>query len=202
MIGWLHGRLRDKHPPSLVLDVGGVGYELEAPMTTFTALPSLGAEVSLFVHQVVREDALLLFGFAEQRDRDLFRMLLKVNGVGARLALAILSGMDAGQLSRCIYEGDTDSLSRLPGIGKKTAERLVIEMRDRIDKAPGMASVRPVLPGTGGVPVTEDPAAEAVNALMALGLKGPDATRRVQAVATEGLACEEIVRKALQGMAR
>ncbi len=201
MIGWLHGRLRDKRPPSLLLDVGGVGYELEAPMTTFTELPETGAEVSLHVHQVVREDALLLFGFATQNDRDLFRMLLRVNGVGAKLALAILSGMDAGALSRCIYEADTASLSRLPGIGKKTAERLVIEMRDRIDKAPGMAAVRPVLPGAAPPP-TSDPAAEAVNALIALGLKPPDASRRVRTVASEGLACEEIVRRALQAMGR
>ena len=189
MIGWLHGRLRDKRPPSLLLDVGGVGYELEAPMTTFTELPETGAEVSLHVHQVVREDALLLFGFATQNDRDLFRMLLRVNGVGAKLALAILSGMDAGALSRCIYEADTGSLSRLPGIGKKTAERLVIEMRDRIDKAPGMAAVRPVLPGAAPPPI-------------ALGLKPPDASRRVRTVASEGLACEEIVRRALQAMGR
>ena len=202
MIGWLHGTLREKRPPALLPDVGGVGYELEAPMTTFTELPELGAAVSLHVHQVVREDALLLFGFAALRDRDLFRMLLKVYGVGARLGLAILSGMDAHQLSRCIYEGDTDSLSRLPGIGKKTAERLIIEMRDRIDKAPGMAGMRPVLPGAGTPPLTEDPATEAVNALIALGFKGPDASRRVKAVAADGLACEEIVRRALQAVGR
>lgn len=201
MIGRLHGRLLEKRPPALLLDVGGVGYELEAPMTTFTELPATGDEVSLHVHQIVREDALLLFGFATQRDRDLFRMLLKVNGVGAKIALAILSGMDAAALSRCIYESDIASLSRLPGIGKKTAERLVIEMRDRIDTAPGMAGVRPVLPGAAPTP-TEDPVAEAVNALVALGFKPPDASRRVQSVATEGLACEDIVRRALQAMGR
>ena len=174
-------------------------------MTTFYDLPAVGAEVSLHCHQVVREDAHHLYGFIRQRDRDIFRTLLKVNGVGAKLGLAILSGMDAAGFSRAIFEGDTASLSRLPGIGKKTAERLVVELRDRLEAtstpltANGAAS-GPVDNQTA-VPL-QDPAAEAVNALIALGLKPPEASRRVHAVHQDGQSCEEIVRSALQAMVR
>jgi Holliday junction DNA helicase RuvA len=201
VIGWLQGVLREKRPPTLVLDVRGVGYEVEAPMTTFQALPATGDETTLYTHQVVREDAHQLYGFASRHDRDVFRMLLKVSGVGAKLGLAILSGMDAATFARTVFEGDTVSLSRLPGIGKKTAERLVIEMRDRLETLPGRAGGA-TIPGVAAVAPGEDPVAEAVNALVALGLKPQEASRRVQAVPVAGLACEEIVRRALQSMAR
>lgn len=197
MIGWLRGVLRDKRPPFLLLDVQGVGYEVEAPMTTFYDLPEPGGEVALYTHQVVREDAQQLFGFSRPRERDVFRMLLRVNGVGGKVALAILSGMDADSLARCVYEGDTAALVRLPGVGKKTAERLVIEMRDRLDvKEPVTASVG----SPASVERPADAAGEAAEALVALGFKPQEASRRVRAVDEEGLACEELVRRALQAV--
>lgn len=197
MIGWLRGMVRLKRPPALILDVQGVGYELEAPMSTFAALPETGESCALFVHQVIRDDANNLYAFAAETDRDIFRMLLKVNGVGAKLALAILSGMSVDALANAVHDGDTASLSRLPGIGKKTAERLIIEMRDRLAQLP--ASVAGAVPGAAASPVlAPDANAEAVNALIALGYKPPEASKRVSALETEGLAVEEIVRRALQ----
>jgi Holliday junction DNA helicase RuvA len=201
VIAWLSGTLREKRPPLMLVDVAGVGYEVEAPMSTFAALPELGAEVVLFTHQVVREDAHQLYGFAERTDRDVFRLLLKVNGVGAKLGLTILSGMDSLTLGRCIFEGDTASLARLPGIGKKTADRLVIEMRDRLKPVPGNGSGARGLGATQPPPGT-DPIGEAVSALLALGLKPNEASRRVAAVDTTDLACEEIVRQALKAMVK
>lgn len=201
MIGWLKGILREKRPPRLLVDVSGIGYELEAPMTTFTSLPELGREVVLFTHQVVREDAQQLYGFAQRSERDVFRLLLKVNGVGARLALTILSGMDSATLGRCVFEGDTASLSRLPGIGKKTAERLVIEMRDRLEPIPGNGPGASSLSAPVGDPDL-DPRGEAVSALLALGLKPHEASRRVASIDCTGLACEEIVREALKTMVK
>jgi Holliday junction DNA helicase RuvA len=201
VIGWLKGVLRDKQPPWLLIDVGGIGYELQAPMTTFSALPGTGADVALFAHLVVREDAHQLFGFAQRSERDVFRQLLKVNGVGAKVALAILSGMDAATLGRCILEGDTARLTRLPGIGKKTAERLVIEMRDRLGNVPGGGQPG-ASPGGTFTNGAADPAAEAVSALIALGLKAPEASRRVGAIEVAGLASEDIVRLALKAMVK
>ena len=202
MIAWMHGVLREKHPPLLLVDVGGVGYEMEAPMTTFYDLPATGEPVTLHLHHVVRDDAQNLYAFARRAERDLFRQLLRVSGVGAKLGLAILSGMDAGRFSRCVLEGDGASLSRLPGIGRKTAERLIMEMRDRIETE--STSVTAVGAETGAAPAAQrdDPVAEAVRALIALGLKPPEASRRVHAVGPDGLACEEIVRRALQSMVR
>lgn len=200
MIGWVRGRLIAKRPPSLLLDVGGVGYELEAPMTTFYALPEIGQEVTLYAHQVVREDAHHLYGFAREAERDVFRQLLRISGVGAKLALAILSGMDATGLARCVFAGDAASLARLPGIGKKTADRLVLELRHRLaEPAPAGNSA---LPGASVAPAGDDPVREAVSALVALGLKPHEASRHVQAIDCEGLACEEIVRRALQALVR
>ena len=202
MIAWMHGVLREKHPPLLLVDVGGVGYEMEAPMTTFYDLPATGEPVTLHLHHVVRDDAQNLYAFAHRAERDLFRQLLRVSGVGAKLGLAILSGMDAGRFSRCVLEGDGASLSRLPGIGRKTAERLIMEMRDRIEAE--STGVTAVGAGTGAAPAAQrdDPVAEAVRALIALGLKPPEASRRVHAVGPDGLVCEEIVRRALQSMVR
>ena len=201
MIGWLKGVLREKQPPWLLVDVVGVGYELQAPMTTFSALPKTGDGVTLFTHQVVREDAHQLFGFAERSERDVFRQLLKVNGVGAKVALAILSGMDAVTLGRCVLEGDTARLARLPGIGKKTAERLVVEMRDRLGNLPAGGPLGARLDGASAHGAM-DPTAEAVSALIALGLKAPEASRRVSAIETAELASEDIVRLALKAMVK
>ena len=139
MIGRLRGLVLEKRPPQLLLDVGGVGYELEAPLSAFFDLPGADTPVSLFTHLVVREDAQLLYGFRSRPERELFRALIRVNGVGPKLALALLSGIDAPELVRCIQEGDVTSLTRLPGVGKKTAERLIVEMRDRIAEAFGEA---------------------------------------------------------------
>lgn len=199
MIGWLSGVLRAKHPPGLLLDVGGVGYELEAPMSTFSELPPVGEAVSLFTHLIVREDAHQLFGFAAEREREVFRALLKVNGVGARVALAILSGMDGAAFARCVAEGDTARLTRLPGIGKKTAERVVMEMRDRLEGLPGGGAGVQLAP-SGPAPAA-DPVSEAVSALITLGLKPQEASRRVATLDAEGLPPEELVRRALRGMA-
>lgn len=193
MIGFLHGILRDKQPPSLVLDVQGVGYEVEAPMTTFYDLPEVGTEVTLFTHLAVREDAHTLYGFTTLTDRDLFRSLLKVNGVGARLALGILSGMNASTFIACVQGGDASALVKLPGIGKKTAERLIIELRDRLD-AVAPASVVP-----GAPPVAaSSPVDEAVSALVGLGYKTQEASNMVRVIDTTDMSSEDIIRRALQ----
>ena len=199
MIGWIQGLLREKHPPRLLLDVRGVGYEIEAPMTTFYDLPAIGEEVTLFTHHLVREDAQQLFGFLARNERDVFRSLLKVNGVGAKVALTILSGMDAIAFGHCVREGDTASLSKLPGIGKKTAERLVVEMRDRLAPAPEVVTLPSSRASDAPRP---DARHEAVSALVALGLKPQEASKRVQSVDGDELVCEEIVRRALQSMVR
>lgn len=200
MIGWLQGNVREKHPPQLLLEVQGVGYELESPMTTFYELPDSGQEVALFIHQIVRDDSISLYGFARAEERNVFRTLLRVNGVGAKVGLAILSGMDARALARCVNAGDTASLSRIPGIGKKTAERLVVELRDRLDHVAKDGSPLFLARGVDATPL--DAVGEAVAALVALGFKPPEASRRIQAVDSPGLACEDLVRMALQAVAR
>ena len=196
MIGRLRGVLVHKQPPFLLVDCNGVGYEVEAPMSTFYGLPAAGEPVTLLTHLAVREDAHVLYGFATEAERGLFRSLLKVTGVGARMALAILSGMDAREFHRCVHGEDVAALTRLPGIGRKTAQRLIVEMRDRLE-APA------VLPGGTAAPAgaAEDPVAEAVSALIALGYKPADASRMVRGVPSAGLASEEIIRAALQGTA-
>lgn len=200
MIGRLRGRLIAKHPPLLVLEVQGVGYEVEAPMTTFYKLPELESDISLFTHLVVREDAHLLFGFATERERALFRSLLKVNGVGARTALAILSGMDADQFAACVQEGDLTRLTRIPGIGKKTAERLLVEMRDRLKDWDLAWRAAPA--AAGGAAAAHDAVADAVSALIALGYKPHEASRHVHAVAATGMNSETLIREALKNVAR
>lgn len=194
MIGRIRGRLVAKQPPYLVVDVQGLGYELEAPMSTFYRLPALGAEVVLHTHLLVREDAHLLFGFASEEERRLFRALIRVNGIGARLAVTILSGIEADEFALCIHGGDTARLTRLPGVGKKTAERLLVEMRDRLadwDFARPAAQTAP-----GGA--REDAAADAVSALVALGYKPAEASRLVRGVDCAGLSSETIIREALK----
>lgn len=201
MIGWIRGKLLSKRPPFLLLDVQGIGYELEGPMTTFYTLPESGDTVSLFIHQVIREDAHHLYAFANEQERNVFRLLLRVNGVGAKLALTILSGMDAATFARCVFEGDAAALSKLPGIGKKTAERLIIEMRDRLDKSTMPAYIPASATNPDGL-AAEDPVREAVSALISLGFKPPEASRQVHAIEVQGLSCEEIVRRALKTMVR
>jgi Holliday junction DNA helicase RuvA len=195
MIGLLRGTILDKRPPHLLLEVQGVGYELEAPLTTFYDLPATGGVVTLYTHLAVREDAHLLYGFAKVTDRDLFRHLLRVNGVGARLALTILSGMDAGAFARCIQAGDTAALVRLPGVGRKTAERLIVEMRDRLDALTGITLARP---SSAAARAPATPLEDAVTALIGLGYKPQEASRMVRAIDTAELSSEEIIRTALQ----
>ena len=197
MIAYLRGRLLEKRPPSLVLDVQGVGYQLEAPMTTFFDLPEPGAEVELQVHFVVREDAQLLYGFTRPRERDLFRNLLKVSGVGPRVALAILSTLSAEEFHACMASEDVDRLTHVPGIGRKTAQRLVVEMRDRLLKE----SELPAAAAPGSAPAPTTPVQDAVSALISLGYKPVEASRAVREVAAEGLGSEEIIRHALRVLA-
>ena len=194
MIGFLRGRLAAKQPPQLVVDVGGVGYEVEAPMSTFYGLPSVGAEVQLHTHLVVREDAHVLYGFGTERERSLFRELIKVSGVGPRIALAILSGVTVDEFHRCVETQDAASLVRVPGIGRKTAERLVIEMRDRLKGLPG----RPFVPGAGVASASGTAQAEAFTALVALGYKPAEVTRLLQKVDPSVSGTEELIRHALR----
>ncbi len=198
MIGRLTGVLARKEPPALLLDVNGVGYELEAPMTTFYDLPAVGEKVTLFTHLVVREDAHLLYGFSRESQRRLFRDLLKINGVGPRVALAVLSGLSEVEFARCVQHEDIARLIQVPGIGRKTAERLVIELRDKLPAAPeGVAPSE--APATA---TANDPVGEAVSALIALGYKPNEASRAVRAVPSKGQGAEEIIRQALKAMAR
>jgi len=200
MIGRLRGQVAVKRPPYLLVEVNGVGYELEAPMSTFYDLPAVGAAVLLHTHLVIREDAHVLYGFAREAERALFRALLRVSGVGPKMALAILSGMNADEFSRCVQRDDTAALSRLPGIGKKTAERLIIEMRDRLARLDDDAlagAVRARAAGAGAPSAVED----AVSALVALGYKAPEASRMVRAVAADGLGSEDLIRAALKAAA-
>lgn len=189
MIGHLQGEIADKKPPQLLLSVGGVGYELEASMTTFGDLPEVGAHASLFVHMLVREDSQRLYGFSAAAERDLFRALLKVNGVGPRVALAILSGMTPPEFRDCVGAGDAGKLVRIPGIGRRTAERLLVEMRDRMGEGEA--------PAAGAAP---DPVRDAVSALVALGYKPAEAIRAVRAAGEgEGAqSSEQLIRAALR----
>ncbi len=178
MIGFLRGRLVLKRPPELLLDVGGIGYEVQVPMTTLFDLPQVGEEVTLLTHFVVREDAQLLYGFREEADRRLFRDLIKVSGVGPKLALALLSGLDARAFAQCLQRDDVATLVALPGVGRKTAERLLVEMRDKAGK--WLEELSPSIPGAQGklasAAATTDNRTEAEQALVALGYKLPEAS--------------------------
>ncbi len=198
MIGRLRGVIIEKQPPELVLDVQGVGYELSAPMSTFFNLPAVNDEVTLFTHMVVREDAQLLYGFASERERLLFRSLLKVNGVGAKLALTILSGSDVDTFARSVQDGDTASLTRLPGVGKKTAERLIVEMRDRLKEVSSAMGLDAIVTGSSALAPTTGAKTEAVEALIALGYKAAEADKMLRSFDTEGLSTEQLIRQALQ----
>ncbi|MEQ5802162.1 Holliday junction branch migration protein RuvA [Halomonas sp. H10-9-1] len=197
MIGRLRGTLLDKQPPWLVVDVAGVGYELEASMTTLVALPAVGEAVSLYTHLSVRDDAHLLYGFLRDQERTLFRALIKVNGVGPKLALAILSGMDEAAFRRCVLEDDAKSLMRLPGVGKKTSERLIIEMRDRFPhweaSEPALAELEA---GSQPAAPRQDPLADAEAALVSLGYKPAEAARMLSGLEAEGTT-EALIKAAL-----
>ncbi len=200
MIGRLRGEIVYRQPPYLMLEVNGVGYELEAPMSTFYDLPLKNEQVVLFTHFLVRDDAQILYGFASESERTLFRTLLRISGVGAKMALAILSGMSASEFAHCVQNDDTAALIRLPGIGKKTAERLIVEMRDRLDRLEGVSD------SPRGVPAprtatADTPVSDAVGALVALGYKPVEANRMVKAVDSQGLGSEEIIRCALKAVA-
>ena len=198
MIGRLRGKLIVKCAPQLLVDVNGVGYEVEAPMSTFYNLPELGDDVLLHTHMVVREDAQLLYGFGSEAERSFFRSLIKINGVGAKMGLAILSGMSADAFARCISENDVASLVRLPGVGKKTAERLIVEMKDKLDKIVAGALPQGLVTQAA---TANDPVSDAVGALVSLGYKPNEASRMVRAVKGDDLASEEIIRQALKGAA-
>ena len=203
MIGRLRGILLEKQPPQLLLDVAGVAYEISASMTTFYHLPAIGNEVILFTHLVVREDAHQLFGFYEQRERTLFRTLIKVNGIGPKLALAILSSISPDDFVRCVNDNDTGNLIRIPGVGKKTAERLIVEMRDRLsDWHNDNITVSTIsVSNTVNQQINHKRISnEAISALVALGYKPQEASRAVLQIATDNLSIEELIRLALKGM--
>ncbi|GAA3939645.1 Holliday junction branch migration protein RuvA [Litoribacillus peritrichatus] len=201
MIGQIKGVLEEKNAPQLLVDVNGVGYEIEAPMTTIFQLGSVGTNVVLYTHLTVREDAHLLYGFISKRDRTLFKTLIKVNGVGPKMALGILSSLDADQFVSCIHAEDTTALVKLPGIGKKTAERLVIEMKDRLKDWAGAETALPLEAASGNTPVPDQNAElEAESALIALGYKPQDATKMVNAVKGQAQSSEELIRLALKSM--
>ncbi len=197
MIGHLRGRLAAKHPPVVVVDVGGVGYECEAPMSTFYGLPAVGADVLLHTHLVVREDAQLLYAFATEQERRLFRSLLKVSGVGPKIALGILSGINVDGFMLCIEAQDADPLVRIPGVGRKTAERLLIEMRDRV-KDFGLAGTAAVAASGGEGGSAQQ---EAYSALVALGYKPAEVVKMLKGAAADGATTEDLIRRALQGVA-
>ena len=190
MIGSLRGKLTFKQAPAIILECNGVGYDVETPMSTFFELPAVGDELFLFTHLVVREDAQILYGFATDTERGLFRMVLKVRGIGAKIALAILSAMSVSGFNQCIEYEDIAALSKIPGIGKKTAERLIIEMRDRIDKSVpgGVVKLKP----------EQSAQSEAVDALVALGYKPAEVTKLVGKLDIEGQSAEDIIRLALR----
>jgi Holliday junction DNA helicase RuvA len=199
MIGFLKGRLALKQPPSLMVDVNGVGYELEAPMSTFYGLPAAGEPVALFTHLVVREDAHILFGFGTDSERRLFRGLLKVSGVGPKIALGILSGASVDDFLRIIEAEDVAMLTRIPGIGRKTAERIIIEMRDSVQKLTAPALGKDSALGAAGAMT---PQSEAFGALIALGYKPVEVTRLLKAADEPGLSTTEIIRRALKSAAK
>lgn len=199
MIGRLRGTLQEKHPPQLLIDVNGVGYEVQAPMTTFYELPETGNVVVLHTHLAVSEHAHVLYGFIRETERTLFRALIKISGVGPKLGLAILSGMSADEFVGCVQSGDSAALTKLPGVGKKTAERLVVEMKDRLKDWQGIA----VTPGPGmqSAPPATNSVKDAISALISLGYKPQEASKMVSSVETEGLASEEVIRQALKSVA-
>lgn len=204
MIGRLSGVLLEKQPPEILLDVSGVGYEVQMPMTCFYELPNCTEQVTIYTHFVVREDAQLLFGFNHKKERALFRELIKANGVGPKLGLAILSGMSAEQFIRCVNHEDATTLVKIPGVGKKTAERLVLEMKDRL-KDFGHDLLTPYSDGAVIAPqenptVENTPADDAIAALLALGYKQAQAQKAIKAVSKPSMGTEALIKEALKSM--
>jgi Holliday junction DNA helicase RuvA len=191
MIGRLRGTLIAKRPPWVLVEVGGVGYELEVPMSTLYDLPDVGSEVVLLTHYAHKEDTVALYGFLREDERVLFRDLQKVSGIGARIALAVLSGVSTSEFARLVHAGDVAALTRVPGIGKKTAERIVVELRDRV------AQTTPAAP-PGAAPAPRDARGEAEAALQQLGYKPAEAARLAAASCADGDDAEAIIRKALR----
>ncbi len=201
MIGRLRGLILEKQPPEVLLEVGGVGYEIQMPMSCFYSLPEVGQEATLFTHFVVREDAQLLYGFNHRQERQLFREVIKANGVGPKLGLAILSAMTAGQFVACVEQEDVTTLVKIPGVGKKTAERLLVEMKDRLKGwSQGDENTDNETKSTNVAASANFAKDEAISALIALGYKAPTASKAVSQVATDGMTCEEMIRDALRAM--
>lgn len=202
MIGRIRGLLVEKSPGQALVECHGLGYEVDIPYTTFFNLPEPGQELTLHTHFAVREDAQSLFGFSARLDRDLFRLLVKVNGVGPKMALAILSGLDAQQFIRCVEARDVAALVKVPGVGKKTAERLLIDMADRIGQLEGVFQLSDPAATTlpAATPPAVDPIEEAESALIALGYKPQEAAKAVNQIAGEGMSREELIRLALKNM--
>ena len=204
MIGRLRGTLAEKQPPHLILDVNGLGYELEVPMTTLYRLPSVGEPLTLHTHLVVREDAQLLYGFASKRERDFFRELIRLNGVGPKLALALMSSLEVDELVRCVQSQDTSALTKVPGVGKKTAERLLVELKDRFKAWETVPAMFALVPNQPGGPDASAPVAtaenDAVSALISLGYKPQEASKAISAIKEKGLSSEDLIRRALKGM--
>ncbi len=201
VIGRLRGTLAGKQPPHLLLDVNGVGYELEVPMTTLYRLPAVGEPLTLHTHLVVREDAHLLYGFFEKRERELFRELIRLNGVGPKLALALMSGLEVDELVRCVQAQDTAALVKVPGVGKKTAERLLVELKDRFKAWESIPSIAPLVVEPQLAQAVSSAENDAVSALISLGYKPQEASRAVAAVKEDGMSSEDLIRRALRGMA-
>ncbi len=191
MIGSLRGRIARKQPPQIILECGGVGYEIETPMSTFLELPEKGTEIFLHTHLVVREDSQTLYGFSSEEEKSLFRSLLKISGVGARMGLAILSGMSVNDFQRCVGYEDSARLVKIPGVGKKTAERLIIEMRDRIDVTSAELTA-------GTSTARSDPRNEAFDALLSLGYRANEINRLLTKLDVAGKSAEDIIRLALR----
>ncbi|MEH6454500.1 MAG: Holliday junction branch migration protein RuvA [Psychromonas sp.] len=206
MIGRLRGVLLEKQPPEVLLEVAGVGYEIQLPMSSFYPLPEVGNEAVIYTHFVVREDAQLLYGFADKHERAMFRELIKVNGVGPKLALAILSGMTANQFVQCIHNDAVSSLVKLPGVGKKTAERLVVEMKDRLKNWTGADLLTPEADRMSfdndleNTFVSGNAKDEAISALVALGYKPALAEKAIKQIYKEGMDCEALIRSSLKNM--
>jgi Holliday junction DNA helicase RuvA len=203
VIGRLRGTLAEKQPPHLILDVNGLGYELEVPMTTLYRLPSVGEPLTLHTHLVVREDAQLLYGFFGKRERDFFRELIRLNGVGPKLALALMSSLEVDELVRCVQSQDTSALTKVPGVGKKTAERLLVELKDRFkawETVPAMFALVPNQPGGPDATPVATAENDAVSALISLGYKPQEASKAISAIKEKGLSSEDMIRRALKGM--
>jgi len=195
MISTLRGRLAAKQAPHIVVECSGVGYEVETPMSTFLNLPAVGEQLFIHTHMLVREDAQLLYGFSSEVERALFRTVLKISGVGAKMGLAILSAMTEADFRRCVEYEDTATLVKIPGVGKKTAERLIIEMRDKFKDSAGA-------PGPNKVSAPANPKSEAVDALVSLGYKVNEVNRLIGHMDVDGKSAEDIIRQALRQAAQ